>query len=136
MQVIPAIRRLLDVHSMLGSLELINNTDECVAFRVMRNGGIVPARSTYTLIVEHTEGAILESSIMGGAYMSFKDQSECDEFFEEAKEMGNEVHELALEANFARQRSPVSYFIYIFEINTCFFQCLPSTFVCQRYMWH
>jgi hypothetical protein len=35
--------------------------------------------------------------------VTFKDQSECNEFFEEAKEMGNVVHELALEGIFTRQ---------------------------------
>jgi len=94
---------LLDVHLMSDSLELINNTDESVAFEVMGMGGIVSAKSTYTLIGGFTEGAILKSSISGDRYVPFKDKHECSEFFEEAKEIGNAVHELALEAIFARQ---------------------------------
>nr|XP_051191770.1 uncharacterized protein LOC127305396 isoform X2 [Lolium perenne] len=92
-----------NVHLQSPSLELVNNTDQHVAFRFKRKGGILHAKSTHTIVVGCTDGVILECSILGDRYVTFKDQSECNEFFEEAKEMGNVVHELALEGIFTRQ---------------------------------
>ncbi|KAM0846811.1 hypothetical protein ACQ4PT_055429 [Festuca glaucescens] len=92
-----------NVHLQSPSLELVNNTDQHVAFRFKRKGGILHAKSTHTIVVGCTDGVILECSISGDRYVTFKDQSECNEFFEEAKEMGNVVHELALEGIFTRQ---------------------------------
>jgi hypothetical protein len=104
MQVIVGPGRLPDnVHLQSPSLELVNNTDQHVAFRFKRKGGILHAKSTHTIVVGCTDGVILECSISGDRYVTFKDQSECNEFFEEAKEMGNVVHELALEGIFTRQ---------------------------------
>ncbi|KAF7105422.1 hypothetical protein CFC21_106237 [Triticum aestivum] len=104
------------------SLYLTNNTNENVAFRLVDKSrkspwcftklplyGIVPPRSTYTLIVTTKEemrlkenkdfDLVIQSSLLGGKYiMVFQNQSESDHFFEEAKEFGNMVHEVILEA--------------------------------------
>ncbi|XP_044417559.1 uncharacterized protein [Triticum aestivum] len=106
------------------SLHLTNNTDKHVAFRLsteeglvwwqqpftrMPLSGIVPSRSTYTLIItmrelpkllqEQNINLILQSSISGDKYIyTFIDQTECDLFFEDAKDTGNVVHEVKLKA--------------------------------------
>ncbi|KAK1606932.1 hypothetical protein QYE76_030605 [Lolium multiflorum] len=70
---------------------------------------IIPPRSTSTLIViteEHTElpeetnfDLILHSSISGDKYIrQFQNIHECDELFEELRDTGNAVHEVALRA--------------------------------------
>jgi hypothetical protein len=130
------VSKLLDVHHPLDlqfhcepnkasipcSLHLTNNTDQNVAFRLIDKNreskpcftylplyGIVPPRSTYTLIVKIIEeeglrketyfDQVIQSSTSGHKYMVlFKDQSECDGFFSEAEETGNSVHEQALKA--------------------------------------
>jgi len=121
--------------SNLCSLDLTNNTDEHVAFRLQEKSressslhsrvignrwkwsffanlpmcGIMPPRSTCTLVViteEHKElpeetnfDLILHSSISGDKYIAqFQYIYECDEFFEELRETGNAVHEVALRA--------------------------------------
>jgi hypothetical protein len=75
--------------------------------------GIVPPKSTYTLtvitdekVINLAEGTvfdlILQSSALGDRYIFlFISRSECDEFFEEAVEMENTVHELMLKAVYA-----------------------------------
>lgn len=104
------------------SLDLTNNTDENVAFRLVDKSGkspwcftklplygIVPPRSTYTLIVTTKEemklkekkdfDLVIQSSLLRDKYiMVFQNQSESDQFFEEAKEFGNMVHEVILKA--------------------------------------
>jgi len=105
------------------SLHLTNNTDKHVAFMLsteeqmewwqpfskMPLSGIVPSRSTYTLVVtmrvlpytlqEQNFNLILKSSISGDRYVyTFTQQSECDQFFEDAKETGNAVPEVKLKA--------------------------------------
>jgi hypothetical protein len=75
--------------------------------------GIVPPKSTYTLtvitdekVINLAEGTVfdlvLQSSASGDRYIFlFISRSECDEFFEEAVEMGNTVHEAMLKAVYA-----------------------------------
>ncbi|XBI04273.1 hypothetical protein VPH35_132597 [Triticum aestivum] len=102
------------------SLYLTNNTNENVAFRLVDRGGkspwcftklplygIVPRRSTYTLIVTTKEemklkekkdfDLVIQSSLLEHKYIVlFQNQCESDQFFEEAKELGNMVHEVIL----------------------------------------
>uniref|UniRef100_A0ACD6A3V6 Uncharacterized protein n=1 Tax=Avena sativa TaxID=4498 RepID=A0ACD6A3V6_AVESA len=103
------------------SLDLTNNTNERVAFSLREKSmdssffanlpmcGIIPPRSTCTLIViieEHEElpeetnfDLILLSSISGDKYIvQFQNIFECDELFEELRQRGNAVHEVALRA--------------------------------------
>uniref|UniRef100_M8BKC7 Putative coatomer subunit beta'-3 n=1 Tax=Aegilops tauschii TaxID=37682 RepID=M8BKC7_AEGTA len=108
------------------SLELRNNTDENVAFRLVDKSGkspwcftklplygIVPRRSTCNLIVTTKEemklkekkdfNLVIQSSLLRDKYtMVFQNHSECDLFFEEAKEFGNMVHEVILKAVYLR----------------------------------
>ncbi|XP_044432550.1 uncharacterized protein [Triticum aestivum] len=95
------------------SLHLTNNIDQNVAFRLIEKSGtsmghfkyeqlygIVPPRSSYTLVMKKEQaslGLVIQSSTSGDRYkMLFKDQSKCDDFFSEAKEMGDLVHQVAL----------------------------------------
>ncbi|KAI4977174.1 hypothetical protein ZWY2020_050992, partial [Hordeum vulgare] len=101
------------------SLHLTNYTDQNVAFRLVDKSGeapwcfaklplygIVLHRSTYTLIVTTKEEMklkrntdfylVIQSSLLGDNYKLFEDQSECDQFFKEAKEFGNMVPEVKL----------------------------------------
>lgn len=127
------------------SLNLTNKTDEHVAFMLsteiqgmewwqqpfaqMPLSGIVPSRSTYTLIVTMRESPnlpqtqnlslILRSSISGDRYIyTFKDHSdysESEQFFQDAQETGNPVNTVKLEAVFSLQgetTSTVSSFKY------------------------
>ncbi|XP_037465182.1 uncharacterized protein LOC119337164 isoform X2 [Triticum dicoccoides] len=104
------------------SLGLTNNTNENMAFRLVDKSGkspwcftkmplygIVPGRSTYTLIVttkeemkleEQTDfDLVIQSSLSGDEFrMVFGNQSESNRFFEEAKESGKMVHEVILKA--------------------------------------
>ncbi|VAI82144.1 unnamed protein product [Triticum turgidum subsp. durum] len=104
------------------SLHLTNNTDENVGFRLVDKSGtspwcftklplygIVSCRSTCTLIVTMKEemkqkeatdfDLVIQSNILRDKHISlFKDQSESDQFFEEAKEFVNMMHEVALKA--------------------------------------
>ncbi|XP_037465557.1 uncharacterized protein LOC119337499 isoform X1 [Triticum dicoccoides] len=102
-------------------LHLTNNTDEEVAFRLVdRSGkspwcftklplyGIVPQRSTQTLMVTTKEEMKLErardfdlaiqSYFLRDNYTVFKDRLESDKFFMEAEQFKNMVHEVTLEA--------------------------------------
>ncbi|XP_037423711.1 uncharacterized protein LOC119288188 isoform X2 [Triticum dicoccoides] len=116
------------------SLNLTNNTDKHVAFRLslekeamwswhpfvrMPLSGIVPSRSTYTLVVtvgelahlqqEQNFNLILQSSISGDKYIyTFQDQSDCDQFFEDAKEAGNVGPEVKLKAVLSLQEQAMS----------------------------
>nr|BAJ94793.1 predicted protein [Hordeum vulgare subsp. vulgare] len=115
-------------------LHLTNNTDKHMAFRLSKEegllwwphpfarmplSGIVPPRSTYTLIVtmreqtnlvqEQNFNLILHSCISGDKYIyTFEDQSVCNMFFEDAKETGNVVHKVELEAVLSVQGQPMS----------------------------
>ncbi|KAK1612828.1 hypothetical protein QYE76_036501 [Lolium multiflorum] len=107
--------------STLCWLQLTNKTDEHVVFRLMKSSGNsllwcsvhemyggVPGRSSCTLIVTteekklaQTSGSyiVLQSSISSDKnVMLLKDQYACTKFFEEAKELGREVHEVAIKA--------------------------------------
>lgn len=117
------------------SLHLTNKTDEHVAFMLsteiqgmewwqqpfaqMPLSGIVPSRSAYTLIVTMRElpslpqkqdiSLILRSSISGDRYIyTFTNDSECEQFFEDAEETGNPVHEVKLGAVFSLQEETIS----------------------------
>jgi hypothetical protein len=116
------------------SLHLTNNTDKHAAFMLsteeqmewwqqpfakMPLCGIVPSRSTYTLVVtmrglpytrhEQNFNLVLKSSISGDRYVyTFTQQSECDQFFEDAKETGNAVHEVELKAALSLQGQKTS----------------------------
>lgn len=111
--------------SICSTLHLTNKTSEHIAFRLINKSdkakwrlgdqelyGIVPTRSTYTLIVTTTKemklpngtdfDVVLQTSTSRDKYMVlFASQSECDGFFEEAKEIGNVVHEVALKVVYA-----------------------------------
>jgi len=103
------------------SLHITNNASEHVSFRLMDKRsssmealaklplyGIVPSRSSYTLVVSTRKEEfarimktnfepILQSSTSGNHYASlFMNQDECCDFFEEAKHMGKAVHEVAI----------------------------------------
>ncbi|XP_037423780.1 uncharacterized protein LOC119288251 isoform X2 [Triticum dicoccoides] len=110
------------------SLHLTNNTDENVAFRLVdRSGkspwcftklplyGILSRRSTYNLIVTTKEemklkeekdfDLVIQSNLLRDKHISlFKDQSEFDQYFEEAKEFGNMVHEVKLKVIYVKYR--------------------------------
>ncbi|XBI42555.1 hypothetical protein VPH35_126875 [Triticum aestivum] len=109
------------------SLHLTNNTDENVGFKLVDKSGkspwcfekmplygIVPRRSNYTLIVTTKEemklkketdfDLVIHSCLYGDKHiMASEDMSDFDEFFEEAKELGNMVHEVTLEAIYVTQ---------------------------------
>ncbi|XBI05493.1 hypothetical protein VPH35_133654 [Triticum aestivum] len=102
------------------ALHLTNVTDENVAFRLFDKSGkspwcftklplygIVSPKSVHTLIVTTKEemklkderdfDLVIQSSLLGDKYnVVFKDQSECDQLFEEA--IVDMVHEVTLEA--------------------------------------
>jgi hypothetical protein len=103
------------------SLDLTNNTDERVAFWLREKSeesslfanlptfGIIPPRSTCTLVVitgEHTKlpeetnfDLILQSTISGDKYLvQFVCEYEWYELFADLKETGNAVHEVELRA--------------------------------------
>uniref|UniRef100_A0ACD5UJ09 Uncharacterized protein n=1 Tax=Avena sativa TaxID=4498 RepID=A0ACD5UJ09_AVESA len=103
-------------------LELTNTTNERAAFRLMDKSAktelydIVPPKSTYTLIVTREENSsmklvgetefhlLLQSCTLGDRYIvMFTSQSECDDFFEEAQELGNNVHEVTLKCVYVPQ---------------------------------
>uniref|UniRef100_A0ACD6AAT7 Uncharacterized protein n=1 Tax=Avena sativa TaxID=4498 RepID=A0ACD6AAT7_AVESA len=103
-------------------LQLTNTTNERAAFRLMDKSAktelydIVPPKSTYTLIVTREENSsmklvgetefhlLLQSCTLGDRYIvMFTSQSECDEFFEEAQELGNNVHEVTLKCVYVPQ---------------------------------
>jgi coatomer subunit beta' len=120
-------RKLLDVHPPVlyfqfesnkvipCSLHLTNNTNEQVAFRLMDRSdnswpcfvrlplcGLVPPRSTYTLVLTTEERnelerrnicMILKITILGDEHI---DKFQSDTFFEDVKAMGNEVQEVKL----------------------------------------
>ncbi|WVZ83993.1 hypothetical protein U9M48_031079, partial [Paspalum notatum var. saurae] len=120
-------RKLLDVHPPVlyfpfesnkvipCSLHLRNITDEQVAFRLMDRSnkpgpclvrlplcGLVPPRSTYTLVLTTEERnepekrnicMILKITVLGDQHM---DKFQSDTFFEDVKEMGNDVQEVKL----------------------------------------
>ena len=134
MQVITGSCEALDVHPLelrfpldyntliLCPLHLTNNTDEQVAFKLkpkrgiyscFRNiplYGVVPQRSSYTLIVimtppakrsEDTDFDLILQSIKFGEGII---QGQCnDRFFEAAKEVGTGMHEVTLKAVSAPQ---------------------------------
>jgi hypothetical protein len=123
--------------STLCWLRLTNKTDEHVVFRLMKSSGDsllwcsvhemyggVPRRSSCTLIVTteekklaQTTGSylVIQSSISSDKnVMLLKDQYTCTKFFEEAKELGHAVHEVAITAFYTRRQrdmaSEVSWF--------------------------
>jgi hypothetical protein len=101
-------------------LHLTNNKDKQVVFRLMEKRynwmcflklplyGIVPPRSTYTLVVttaikaslpkERSVDLILQSSVSDEYVMPFKRGYDCDQYFEKAKKMENALHMVALKA--------------------------------------
>uniref|UniRef100_A0ACD6A6C3 Uncharacterized protein n=1 Tax=Avena sativa TaxID=4498 RepID=A0ACD6A6C3_AVESA len=113
---------ILDVHlldlcfpteadtSRICSLQLTNKIDEDVVFRLKYRSrtelyGIVPPASSYTLILTKEEkDLVLQSSASGDRYtVMFNSESECDNFFEEAEEIGNTVHEVTPKAAYEPQ---------------------------------
>lgn len=132
--------RLLDIHPpelrfnfepnklIPGSLHLTNNTDEHVPFKLMEKSrlmekrkhflslplyGIVPPRSTYTLVVttdkreslpdERDVDFILQNSVGDEHLKPFRNQYDCNRYFEKAKELGNMVHNVTLKVVYAPQ---------------------------------
>lgn len=107
-------------------LHLTNKTDKHIAFMLSStteeqpfeatplNHGIVTSRSIYTLDIKMSadkqkSNLILQSSIYGDRYIYwFTDQSECDQFFEDAKETRNVVHEVVLEPVLSQQGETTS----------------------------
>lgn len=102
-------------------LRLTNDEDEHVAFALKKTGrgawlddcsrqlqlyGIVPPRSTYTLIVTTKETKellretfiilILQSSVANEHISPFKLNDECDQLFEQVKKKGGALNEVAL----------------------------------------
>lgn len=106
------------------SLHLINKTDECAAFRLVSKSknyyqqylakvplcGIVPSRSTYTLILKLGEQTtklgigkdqdlVLQSCILGDKYvLPLTKLSIVDDILEEAIKMGHAVHKVSPKA--------------------------------------
>ncbi|KAF7032533.1 hypothetical protein CFC21_043694 [Triticum aestivum] len=123
---------LLDVYLVELCFPVDPNTDEHIVFRLMNKSakswrcfassplhGIVPSRSTYTLVVtaeqqerlpeEAHYDLILQSSVRGNKNIrAFENQSEYDQFFEEANKSGSTVHEVALKTIFALQGKTTS----------------------------
>lgn len=110
------------------SLHLTNNTDEHVPFKVMAKSrlmetrkhflslplyGIVPPRSTYTLVVTTDKGEslpeerdidfVLQNTMGDECLKAFRNQYDCDQYFETAKELGNMVHNVTLKVVYALQ---------------------------------
>ncbi|XP_044432577.1 uncharacterized protein [Triticum aestivum] len=113
------------------SIHLTNNTDENVAFRLVDRSrkspwwfaelplyGIVPHRSTYTLIVTMKEemklkteidfDLVVQSTLVADKYEVFEDKSESDHFFVETKEFGKMVHEVTLKAVYLQYKEITS----------------------------
>lgn len=123
---------LLDVYLVELRFPVETNTDEHAVFRLMKKStkpwrcfaslplyGIVPSRSTtYTLVIttqqqerlpEETEYDLILQSLSGDKNIpTFRDQSNYDKFFDEAKELGNTVHEEMLKTVFASQGQTTS----------------------------
>lgn len=107
-------------------LHLTNKTDKHIAFMLSStteeqpfeatplNHDIVMSRSIYTLDIKmptdkQKSNLILQSSIYGDKYIyRFTDQSECDQFFKDAKETRNVVHEVVLEPVLSQQGETTS----------------------------
>jgi hypothetical protein len=107
-------------------LHLTNKTDKHIAFMLSStteeqpfeatplNHDIVTPRSIYTLDFKipadkQKFNLILQSSIYGDRYVyGFTDQSECDQFFEDAKETRNVVYEVVLEPVLSHQGETTS----------------------------
>lgn len=75
--------------------------------------GIVPPRSTYTLVVttdkreslpdERDVDFILQNSVGDEHLKPFRNQYDCNRYFEKAKELGNMVHNVTLKVVYAPQ---------------------------------
>ena len=103
------------------ALHLTNNTHECVAFRLKNTAaeswlkdafgklllyGIVPPRSTYTLLVTTTKETklpretkidlSLQTSVAGEDVQPFNRHEECNHYFEQVKKQGDALNDVAL----------------------------------------
>uniref|UniRef100_A0ACD5ZE59 Uncharacterized protein n=1 Tax=Avena sativa TaxID=4498 RepID=A0ACD5ZE59_AVESA len=128
------------------SLQLTNNTDEHVHFRLKENNGsqvsflrlplfgVVPPRSPYTLVVATRKQEkllenkylelILESVILGDEYNWSSREYEQDENFEKNKEMGRIGHVVTLQAVCTRRRGIITSEILHMDIPCKKLRCL------------
>ncbi|KAM0929200.1 hypothetical protein ACQ4PT_001775 [Festuca glaucescens] len=109
------------------SLHLTNSADWHVAFKLKEKSrlidkrcflslplyGIVPPRSTYTLVVttdkrknipeERNVDFILQNSVGDKHLKSFRNLYDCDRYFEKVEELGNMVHNVTLKVVYTPQ---------------------------------